>query len=151
MVVGLIVEEISNVNVKCVSHWSAKYRSRSPRQGTCKVTTSRSTMQGLVVVGLIVGKIRKVNVNCVQVTGALNTGQGHQVSVPRKQNLTFHEILWKYEIHILVGGNKKSISKCSHWKILKRIQRVKETTKFSVSIYSGEKKKTISKSGLPNF
>ena len=36
MVVGLIVEEISNVEAKCVkSHWSAKYRSRSPGQCTC--------------------------------------------------------------------------------------------------------------------
>ena len=54
MVVGLIVEEISNANVKCVSHWSTKYRSRSLDQGTCKVSTSRSTTQGLVTVGLIV-------------------------------------------------------------------------------------------------
>ena len=32
VVVGLIFEEIPNINVKCVSHWSAKYRSRSPGQ-----------------------------------------------------------------------------------------------------------------------
>ena len=33
------------------SHWSAKYRSRSPGQGTCRVSTSRgSTMQDLVAV-----------------------------------------------------------------------------------------------------
>ena len=32
-----------------------KYRSRSPGQGTCQVSTSwRSTMQDMVVVGLIV-------------------------------------------------------------------------------------------------
>ena len=36
MVVGLIVEKISNINVKCV-----KYRSRSPDQGTCQVSTMR--------------------------------------------------------------------------------------------------------------
>ena len=42
MVVGLIVEEIVNIDVKCV-----KYRSRSPGQGTCRVSTCRrSTMQG---------------------------------------------------------------------------------------------------------
>ena len=65
MVVGFIVEEISNVYAKCVSHWSATYRSRSPGQGTCRVSTSRrSTMQGLVVVGLKVEKIWNVNVNC---------------------------------------------------------------------------------------
>ena len=40
---------------RCKSQWSAKYRSRSPSQGTCGVRTlSRSTMQGLMVVGLIV-------------------------------------------------------------------------------------------------
>ena len=32
VVVGLIFEEY--INVKCVSHWSAKYRSRSTGQGT---------------------------------------------------------------------------------------------------------------------
>ena len=35
VVVGLIVEKIWNVDVNCVSHWSAKYRSKSPGQGTC--------------------------------------------------------------------------------------------------------------------
>ena len=30
VVVGLLFEEISNINIKCVSHWSAEYRSRSP-------------------------------------------------------------------------------------------------------------------------
>ena len=55
VVVGLIVEEITNVDVKCGSHWSTKYRSKSLDQGTCKVSTLRmSTRQGLVVVGLIV-------------------------------------------------------------------------------------------------
>ena len=41
VVVGLIFEEIPNINIKCVSHWSAQYRSRSPGQGTCGVSTSR--------------------------------------------------------------------------------------------------------------
>ena len=86
MVVGLIVEEILNIDTKCVCHWSAKYRSRSLGQGTCQVSTSRSTMQALVVVCLIVEKIWNVNVNvnCVKVTGALNIGQGHWVNVPAK-------------------------------------------------------------------
>ena len=45
-----------NVDVKSVSHWSTKYRSRSPDQGTCRVRIlRRSTMQVLVVVGLKVG------------------------------------------------------------------------------------------------
>ena len=60
------------------SHWRAKYRSRSPGQGTCQVITSRrSTTQGLVVVGLMIDKIWNVDLNCVKVTTALNIGQGH--------------------------------------------------------------------------
>ena len=71
VVVGLIVEEISNVDKKCVRHWSVKYRSRylpqNIRQSQVigRVSTSRrSTMQGLVVVGLIV-EISNVDVKCV--------------------------------------------------------------------------------------
>ena len=36
VVVGLKVEELSNINVKYV-----KYRSRSPDQGTCQASTMR--------------------------------------------------------------------------------------------------------------
>ena len=43
VVVGLIFEEIQNINIKCVSHWSAKYRSRPPGQGTYLVNTSRGS------------------------------------------------------------------------------------------------------------
>ena len=69
----------------CPSHWSAKNRSRSPGQGTCRVSTSRrSTTQDLVVVRLIVKKIWNVNVNCVEVNGAQNIGQGHWVNVHAK-------------------------------------------------------------------
>ena len=86
MFVGLIVEEISNVDAKCVkSHWSAKYRPRSLSQGTCRVSTSRtSTMQDLVGVRLIVEKFWNVNINCVKVNGAQKIGQGHCVNVPAK-------------------------------------------------------------------
>ena len=53
VVVGLIIEELSNINVKCI-----QYRSRSMGQGTCQVSTMRwSTMQGLVVVSHIWGDI----------------------------------------------------------------------------------------------
>ena len=55
---GLIVEKISNVDVKCVSYCSAKYRSRSPGQRTYRVSTLRRS------------------------TGAQNIGQGHWVKVP---------------------------------------------------------------------
>ena len=60
---------------RCKSQWSAKYSSKSPSQGTCRVRTlRRSTMQGLVVVGLIVVEILTVDVKCVQGTGAQNIG-----------------------------------------------------------------------------
>ena len=63
MVVGLIVEEISNVDAKYVKVTGAQ----NIGQGTGQVCTSRrSTMQGLVVVRFIVEKIWNVNVNCVK-------------------------------------------------------------------------------------
>ena len=80
MDVGLIVEEISNVDAKCVKITGAQYIGQGHRVSTSR----RSTMQGLVVVGLIVEKIWNVNVNCVKVTGARIIGQGHRVNVPAK-------------------------------------------------------------------
>ena len=67
----------------CQSHWSAKYRSRSPGQGTCRVSTSRrSIIQGLVVyICLIVEDIWKGDVKGVKVNGARNIGQSHRVKV----------------------------------------------------------------------
>ena len=57
----------------CQSHNRAKYRSRSPGQGICRVSTSRrSTGQGLVVVGHIVEEISNVDVKCVKVTAVRN-------------------------------------------------------------------------------
>ena len=53
VVVGLVAEEmILECRRKlCQSHWSTKYRSRSPGQGTCQVRRSgRCFMQGLMVV-----------------------------------------------------------------------------------------------------
>ena len=77
MVVGLIVEETSNVYAKYVKVTGAQNIGQG-HQGTCQVCTSRrSTMQGLVVVHLIVEKIWNINVNCVKVNGAQNIGQGH--------------------------------------------------------------------------
>ena len=93
VVVGLIVEELSNINVKCV-----KYRSRSPGQGTCQASGMRwSTMQGLVVVGLIFEEIPNINIKCVKVTGVHNIGQGHQVKVPAKS-------VNRDEVYIRFGG-----------------------------------------------
>ena len=60
-----------------------KYRSRSPGQGICRVSTfRRSTLQGSTVVGLIVEEISNVDAKCVKVTGAKNKVQGHRVKVP---------------------------------------------------------------------
>ena len=83
MVVGLIVEEISNVDAKCVKVTGAQHIGQG-HQVKLPAKSRRSTMQGLVVVGLIVEKIWNVNVNCVKVTGARNIGQGHWVNVPAK-------------------------------------------------------------------
>ena len=86
MVVGLIVEEISNADAKYVKVTGAQNIGQGhPDQGTCQVSTSRrSTMQGLVVVSLIVEKICNVKVNCVKVNGAQNIGQGHWVNTSAK-------------------------------------------------------------------
>ena len=62
-----------------------KYRSRSPGQGICQVSTlRRSTLQGLMVVGLVVEEISNVDAKYIKVTGALNIGQGHRVKVYAK-------------------------------------------------------------------
>ena len=51
VVVCFIIEKIWNVNINCVSHLSAKYRSRSLGQCTCQVRRSGScVMQGMMVV-----------------------------------------------------------------------------------------------------
>ena len=78
---GLTLEDIWNVDVNL----QPKYRSRSPGQGICQVSTlRRSTLQGLMVVGLIVEEISNVDAKYVKVTGAQNIGQGHRVKVPAK-------------------------------------------------------------------
>ena len=59
MVVGLIVEEISNVDAKYV-----------------KVTGAQNIGQG--------HRVWNVNVNCVKVNGVQNIGQGHWVSISAK-------------------------------------------------------------------
>ena len=79
---GLTLEEIWNIDVNSLQ---PKYRSRSPGQGICQVSTlRRSTLQGLIVVGLIVEEISNVDAKYVKVTGAQNIGQGHRVKVPAK-------------------------------------------------------------------
>ena len=53
------------------SQRSGKYRSRSPSQYTCGVSTSRrSTMQGLVDRGLTLEEIWNVDIKYVKVTAA---------------------------------------------------------------------------------
>ena len=62
-----------------------KYRSRSPGQGICQVSTlRRSTLQGSMVVGLIDVEISNVDTKYVKVTGAQNIGQGHWIKVLAK-------------------------------------------------------------------
>ena len=72
MVVGLIVEEILNVDVKCVKGTGTQNIGQGHRgQDTCQVNTyRRSTMQGLVARGLTLEEIWNVDVNYVKVTAA---------------------------------------------------------------------------------
>ena len=59
-----------------------KYRSRSPGQGICQVSTlRRSTLQGLMVVGLVVEEIPNIDAKYIKVTGVQNIGEGHRVKV----------------------------------------------------------------------
>ena len=113
VVVGLIVEELSNINVKCV-----KYRSRSPGQGTCQASRMRwSTMQGLVVEGLIFEEILNINIKCVSHWSAKyrlgSPGQGTcQISTSRKSTIQglvveglILEDIWKGDIRsVKVNG-----------------------------------------------
>ena len=83
-----IWRDIEHQRKMCQSHWSAKYRSRSPGQGTYRVSTSRrSTIQGLVVEGLIVADIWKGDLKGVKVNGTQNIGQDHRVKIPAVRTL----------------------------------------------------------------
>ena len=67
MVVGLIVEEILNVDVKYIKGTGAQ----NIGQDTCQVSTYRRiTMQGLVARGLTLEEIWNVDINYVKVTAA---------------------------------------------------------------------------------
>ena len=92
---------------RCKSQWSAKYRSRSPSQGTCGVRTlRRSTTRGLMVVGLIV-EILNVEVKCVEGTGAQNIGQGHRVKIPAKSvhlGEALCKVWWLEVLHLRRSG-----------------------------------------------
>ena len=83
MVVGLIVEEISNLDAKCVKVTGAQNIGQV-HWVKVPAESRRSTTQDLVVVRLIVEKIWNNNVNYVKVNGAQNIGQGHWVNVPAK-------------------------------------------------------------------
>ena len=104
VVVGLIIEKLSNINVKCV-----KYRSRSPGQDTSQASTMRwSTMQGLVVVGLIFEEILNINVKWVKGNG-VQIGQGHRVKVPAKsvhREGALYKVWWLKVEDIWKGGIK---------------------------------------------
>ena len=71
MVVGLIVEEILNVDVKCVKGTGGQNTGQGHRFKIPAVSTyRRSTMQGLVARGLTLEEIWNVDVNYVKVTAA---------------------------------------------------------------------------------
>ena len=77
----------------CQRHWSAKYRSRSPGQGTCQVSTSkRSTIQSLVAQSLITEDIWKGDLKGVKVNGAQNIGQGHRVIMNLAKNVCLDDL-----------------------------------------------------------
>ena len=93
---------------RCKSQWSAKYRSRSPSEGTCRVCTlRRSTTQGLMVVGLTVKEILNVDVKCVKGTGAQNIGQGHRVKIPAESvhlGEALCKVLWLEVLYLRRSG-----------------------------------------------
>ena len=93
---------------RCKSQWSAKYRSRSPSQGTCGVRTlRRSTTRGLMVVGLIVEEILNVDVKCVEGTAAQNIGQGRRVKIPAKSEHlgeALCKVWWLEVLHLRRSG-----------------------------------------------
>ena len=70
MVVGLIVEEILNVDVKCVKGTVGRNIGQDHRFKIQVSTYRRSTMQGLVARGLTLEEIWNVDVNYVKVTVA---------------------------------------------------------------------------------
>ena len=85
-----------------------KYRSRSPGQGLCQVSTlRRSTLQGLMVIGLIVEEISNIDSKYVKVTGPQNVGQGHRVKIPA-QSVHLEEALckvwWLEVLHLRRSG-----------------------------------------------
>ena len=67
MVVGLTVEEILNVDVKCVKGTEAQNIGQGHQ---VKIPAERSTMQGLVAGGLTLEEIWNIDVNYVKVTAA---------------------------------------------------------------------------------
>ena len=73
MVVGLIVEEIFNIDVKCIKGTGAQnigqgHRVKIPAKSVH--IYRRSTMKGLVARGLTLEEIWNVDVNYVKVTAA---------------------------------------------------------------------------------
>ena len=72
MVVGLTVEEILNVYIKCVKGTEAQNIGQGQRvKILAEVSTSRrSTMHGLVARGLTLEEIWNIEVNYVKVTAA---------------------------------------------------------------------------------
>ena len=88
VVVGLMVEEILNVDVKCVKCTGAQnigqgHRVKIPAESVHpgEGLVARGLVQGLVARGLTLEEIWNVDVNYVKVTATQNISQGHQVKV----------------------------------------------------------------------
>ena len=85
VVVGLIFEEIPNINIKCVKVTGVHNIGQGHQVKVSAVSTlRRRTLQGLMVVGLIVEEISNIDAKYAKVTGVQNIGQGHRVKVPAK-------------------------------------------------------------------
>ena len=70
VVVGLIVEEILNVDVKCVKCTGVQNIGQGHRVKIRVSTSRRGTVQGLVARGLALEEIWNIDVNYVKVTAA---------------------------------------------------------------------------------
>ena len=84
MVVGLIFEEISNINLKCVKGTGEQNIGQGHQ---VKVPAKSVHRKGALykvwwLKGLIVEDIWKGDVKGVEVNGARNIGQGHRVKIP---------------------------------------------------------------------
>ena len=82
VVVGLIFEEIPNINIKCVNVTGVHNIGQGHQVKVPAESVHREEVLYKVVEGLTVEDIWKGDVKGVKVNGARNIGQGHRVKVP---------------------------------------------------------------------